>query len=275
MKTHPFFWELVEKFNDLMKHAVEGPNCIDPEICEGNCCGIMINVPKVLAQEYINRGFAQKEDFIRADVFSFKLRFDEEKVKCFLFSKDINGCSIHHSGIKPPQCWIYPTNFSLPPNKTVSCKKADGWKIIDAEKAQLAEKLLKQYIFLCQLESRRELKRIKTRINRKGEGRIGKTSLLKEELMQYPPSQLGGFQDTWDRMKVLSAEGLSLQMKKFCLNVKPSCHLAKQNFISCKQICKPVAECLVNFLMINIQSYLKKFGPDSEGKYPLYQLFTM
>ena len=77
------FWEVVEKFNFLMKSAIEGPDCL--VICNADCCSIKIDVPKILADEYIIRGYATKNDFIRSDVFSFKLRFDEKKGKCFPF----------------------------------------------------------------------------------------------------------------------------------------------------------------------------------------------
>jgi len=111
-------------------------------VCNGDCCSIKIDVPKILAEEYIKRGYAIKKDFIRSDVFSFKLRFDNEKRKCFLYDKKINGCLVHSSGIKPPQCWIYPIfggpNFSNPENKDISCKKQmDG-------KLSILKKLKKQ-----------------------------------------------------------------------------------------------------------------------------------
>ena len=108
------FWQVVRRFNNLMSSAIEGPNCIF--VCHGDCCSIKINVPKILAQEYIKKGDATKDDFIRGDIFSFKLRFDDLKGKCFLYNKKINGCLVHNSGIKPPQCWIYPTKFFNPDN---------------------------------------------------------------------------------------------------------------------------------------------------------------
>jgi len=140
------FWAVVKEFNILMKSAIIGPDCL--AVCNGDCCSIKINVPKVLAKEYIKRGYASKKDFIRNDIFSFQLRFDDKTGKCFLFDKEIDGCSVHNSGIKPPQCWIYPTNFSMPDDKDIRCKKAGGWRIIDPEKAKKAEKLLKYYVFL-------------------------------------------------------------------------------------------------------------------------------
>ena len=165
MGNHNRFWEIIERYNFLMNSAIEGPNCLD--VCNGDCCSIKINIPKILAEEYIKRGFAIKKDFIRSDVFSFKLRFDEKKGKCFLFDKNIKGCSVHNSGIKPPQCWIYPTKFSNPDNKEISCKRVKGWKINDSEKTKEAEKLLKYYTFLCQLEAKKEGKAIKNRFVKK------------------------------------------------------------------------------------------------------------
>jgi len=114
------FWIILRRYNRLMKEAIDGPNCIDPNICHGDCCSIKIDVPKVLANEYIKNGWATKDDFIRSDVFSFHQRFDDISGKCFLFDKSLNGCSVHETGIKPPQCWIYPTNFSNPENKHYS-----------------------------------------------------------------------------------------------------------------------------------------------------------
>ena len=269
-----FFWTIIKEFNALMKTAIEGPNCIDPKICTGDCCSIKIDVPKVLAIEYIKRGYAKKEDFIRSDIFSFFLRFDEKKGKCFLFNFDINGCNIHNSGIKPPQCWIYPTNFSNPEHKEISCKKASGWKIIDSIKTNEAEILLKKYVFLCELEAKEELRRIKFRIGKEKSNNSKKIiDLLKSSLKKIAPSHLGGFQDTWDRFVLLPAEGLSLQMKKFCQQYNKNCDYLSNNFLECSGVCDKVTDKLIDFLQKNIYDYVKNKGSDTEGKYPLYRIF--
>ena len=141
--VNELFWQIIKKFNYLMKSAIKGPNCTDPSICHGDCCSIKIDVPKILAEEYIKRGYAKKKDFTRSNVFSFQLRFEDKTGKCFLFNKEINGCLVHNTGIKPPQCWIYPTSFSNTFNVEIQCKHASGWKIIDSKKTKTAEKLLK------------------------------------------------------------------------------------------------------------------------------------
>ncbi len=256
------FWGIVRKFNILMSSAIEGPNCLDG--CNGDCCSIKIDVPKILAQEYIKQGYATKDDFIRGDTFSFKLRFDDEKGKCFLYDKKINGCLVHNSGIKPPQCWIYPTKFSNPDNKEISCKRAKGWKINDSEKTKEAERLLKYYTFLCQLEVKKEGKAIKNRFVK-----ASSKNKLVDLLKQTPPSQLAGFKDTWDFIIPLSAEGVSLQIKKFCTKFNKKC---VKEYLECRSICDEVIQGLLDFLQQNLFQYVKEQGLDTEGEYPFFKL---
>ena len=258
-----------------MKTAIEGPNCTNTQICKGDCCSIKIDIPKVLAQEYILRGYAEKSDFTRSNIFSFQLRFNEKTGKCFIFSEVLNGCSVHNSGIKPPQCWIYPTDFSNPSKMDISCKKISGWKIIDYQRAKKAEKLLKQYIFLCQIEAKKESKGISKRLGKLTRG-IGNKNcgFLFKELRKIAPRNLGGFKDQWDRLDLLSAEGLSLQMKKFCVKYKKECHFLVDDFINCDEICVEIANNLVEFLQENLFTYINTEGSDVQGHYPLYKLLN-
>ena len=272
--ANELFWLIVKEFNMLMKSGINGPNCIDPKICKGDCCSIKIDVPQVLAKEYINRGFARKEDFIRSDVFSFQLRFDESTGKCFLFDKSINGCKVHNSGIKPPQCWIYPTNFSPPKNNEINCKKISGWKIVDAKKTKKAEMLLKKHVFLGEMEAKKELKKINQRVGMEISKNSEKNVVnLKNTLKKIAPCQLGGFQDTWDCFIILPAEGYSLQMKKFCSQNNNNCNYLKTNFLECSSICDRIADEIIKFLQNQIYEYVKQKSLDTEGKYPLFKLF--
>ncbi|MHA1274462.1 MAG: hypothetical protein ACTSQS_13645 [Promethearchaeota archaeon] len=258
-----------------MKSAIEGPNCIDPKICNGDCCSIKIDVPKVLAKEYIKRGYAEKKDFIRSNVFSFYLRFDEKKGKCFLFDKSINGCLVHNSGFKPPQCWIYPTKFSNPENIELKCKKTGGWKIIDYVKAKEAEKLLQKYISLCEIEANKEFLNIKKRLleNSLSNGTPKSLNLI-QKLRKIAPSRLAGFKDTWDSIKILNAEGYSLQTKRFCNYYNNRCELFNDNFLKCNSICDEVATGLTIFLKNHLYNFVKINGPDVDGIYPLYKLYN-
>jgi len=274
-RKNNYFWQIVEEFNNLMKSAIQGPNCIDPAICTGECCSIKIDVPKVLAKEYIRRGYAEKTDFIRSNIFSFQLRFNEDTAKCFLFDAVLNGCSVHKSGIKPPQCWIYPTDFSNPSENEISCKKISGWEIIDSQRAKKAEALLKQYIFLCQIEAKKESKGISKRLGYLSSGISSKKiEILYKKLKRIAPKNLGGFKDQWDHLDLLSAEGLSLQMKKFCVKHNSTCHFLVDEFINCNMICNEIARKLIDFLHSNLYTYIKMAGPDVEGHYPLYKLLN-
>lgn len=272
MMADEYFWSVIKKYNSLMKSSIIGPNCI--KICKGDCCSIKIDVPKVLAEEYIKRGYASDKDFIRSDIFSFQIRFDEKTGKCFLFDKELNGCSVHNSGIKPPQCWIYPTSFSNPEDKDISCKKASGWKIINQENTIQAENLLEIYNFLCQIEAKKELKNVKRRIGKEQSEDSKKHVLrLKEQLKELAPSQLGGFKDKWEFFNILLAEGMSLQLKKFCNKHNMQCNYHEDNFFECNNICDIIAEKLIEFLQANIYNYLKLKGPDRNGEYPFFKLF--
>ncbi len=242
-----------------MNSSITGPNCLSG--CHGDCCSIRINVPKILAEDYIKKEYACKEDFIRSDVFSFKLRFDEEKGKCFLYDKNLNGCSVHNSGIKPPQCWIYPTKFANPKLKEIKCKRANGWEIIDFKKTKVAEEILQYYVFLCQLEARKEFKKIIERLDNS----ISDNN-LRFLLKNTPPSRIAGFKDTWDCITTLPAEGISLQLKKFC-SKNNNC-----NFLECPSVCDKVTNRLFDFLQENLYNFIKNNGPDSEGKYSFLKL---
>ncbi|MHA1459956.1 MAG: YkgJ family cysteine cluster protein [Promethearchaeota archaeon] len=274
-QNNTYFWQVVVQFNNFMKSAIEGPNCIDPQVCKGDCCSIKIDVPKVLAKEYIKRGYANENDFIRSNVFSFQLRFNEKTGKCFLFDKEINGCSIHNSGIKPPQCWIYPTGFSNPENKNISCKKVSGWDIKYPKKARKAKELLQNYIFLCQIEAKKESILIKKRLgaldNKRAQNNL---RALKKALINIAPHSLGGFKDMWNHIGVLSAEGISLQMKKFCLFHNQTClYCLEDNFLGCNNICEVVAGKVIEYLVENLYPYVKEKGQDVYGDYPLFKLF--
>ena len=258
------FWKILRRYNRLMKEAIDGPNCIDPKVCHGDCCSIKIDVPKELANEYIRNEWATKEDFIRSDVFSFHLRFDDISGKCFLFDKSLNGCSVHETGIKPPQCWIYPTNFSNPENKEINCKRASGWSIKDTKKTAEAEKLLQEFISICENEANKEKEELIQRI---------KPSELHSLIKSVAPSQLGGFRDTWEDFKILSVEGLSLTMKKFCSKYNRSCKIIPDNFFECKAICETIIGKLIEFLQNNLYQFIKKNGLDVDGHYPLHKLF--
>ncbi|MFX0011610.1 MAG: YkgJ family cysteine cluster protein [Candidatus Hermodarchaeota archaeon] len=255
-----------------MNSAIEGPNCVDPKNCRGDCCSIKIDVPKVLAREYIKRGYASENDFTRSNTFSFQLRFNEKTGKCFLYDPKINGCTIHNSGIKPVQCWIYPTGFSNENNKDIKCKKLSGWKIKDSIKTKRAEKILEQYVFLCKLEAKKELSSIQMRLTKQN---IEKNSLgLVKKFRKIKPSTLAGIRDDWDDFEILSAEGVSFQMKKFCLAHNPECSLIPDNYLDCQSLCELICLKLYEYLKFSLYKYIKIYGQDSEGEYAFIKLFN-
>jgi Fe-S-cluster containining protein len=257
---------LVKKYNILMKNGIDGPDCTDSKICRGDCCSIFIDVPKALANELINIGLASECDFVRGDIFAFQLRIDDKTGKCVFFDKSINGCRLHNSSLKPPACWIYPTNFESKENEIIECKKASGWRIIDREGVKRAKQLLQQFVKWSETEFKEEMSAIQERV----ESKVNEESLV-ERIQKLKPSEFAGFRDAWNHFEALKAEGISLQLKKFCLKYNPNCALLPDNFLECKNICGVVSKKTVEFLKNKLEKYLKKFGPDS-GEYPLIKI---
>lgn len=269
------FWKVIKEFNSLMSKSIKGPDCTKLESCSGDCCSIIIDVPKILAEEYVHRGFAKKSDFIRSNEFSFHMRLNEKNNKCFLFDEKINGCSVHFSGIKPPRCWVYPTGFENPKNEPISCKRTGGWQIIDPKGARKAEKLLEKYIFLCRLEARREKKLIEVRAGLTTDPKaLRNREKLLEEIKSLSPKEIAGFKDGWDSFSVLPSEGISLSVKRFCEHFNNECTYLKDNFLNCPNTCDLISNSLTAFLEKILVKYVKEKGLEPDGEYPLYKLFA-
>jgi Fe-S-cluster containining protein len=143
---------MVKKLNLLFKEAIIGPNCIDPNICDGSCCSINMDIPQDLAEYYISEKLATWDDFQEGRIYKWeikkKLRKNEPVYRCHFFDINLNGCSIHDSGMKPPLCWVYPTGIELK-NIRTSCKRAEGWNVKNPENLLKAKILLKKYADLC------------------------------------------------------------------------------------------------------------------------------
>jgi hypothetical protein len=140
--------------------------------------------------------------------------------------------------------------------------------------AQEAEFLLNKYVFLCQIEALKERNMIKNRLKNSITTLMSNgISILRTKLTSIPPSSLGGFKDSWNDIECLSAEGYSLQMKKFCKKFNPICEFIETNFLNCERICDQIIIKLIEYLNNHLIDYVRKNGPDSEGDYPLFKLF--
>lgn len=264
--------DIIREFNKLMKSSITGPNCIDPALCNADCCHIHIDIPKFLAEYYLNKGLATKDCFIRGDVFSFALAVTRSNAKCVFYDKDLNGCSLHSSGMKPPQCWIYPTGFSnepgeekrFAPDGSITCKKAGGWKVTDLESAKKAELIFKRYVEIC----------ISEFIDQNSEDNISNRlkkmfDSLSERIRsgeKLPPNKIAGIVDKWDTFDFLQAEGFSFSMKKFC-KANPDC---KQEFMECSGLCMQILPILFSKIEQLLDNFIKKNGPKRE--YSFFEL---
>ena len=118
---------------------------------------------------------------------------------------------------------------------------------------------MEYYVFLCKLEAKKELKNIYKRFSNSNSKKN-----LKKLLMKTAPSRMAGFKDSWDSFSLLPAEGISLQLKKFCRELNQNCG---KEFLECSSICEKMCEKIL-LLLQNLYLFVKTNGPDTEGQYP-------
>ena len=237
---------LVEAFNEKVKDAITGPNCIDPSICLGDCCFVTIDIPRVLAEYYIKEGLATPSDFIRGTMFSFRIQVDLDRCKCVFFDPDLNGCSLHSSLMKTPQCWVYPTGLD-PEDFETQCKRSRNWNISDPILAKDANEILKKYVELCKSEAiiENSEKNIIARLQ-KGFANI---------FLNFAPHQIAGVQDGWEEFQMLKGEGYSMSIKHFCSSIQ-----CDQVFFSCSQVCTKAWQKIQDFLLQILPLYIQTEG---------------
>ncbi len=249
--------KIINEYNFLMKEAITGPNCIDPTICHGDCCHIQIDISKLLAEYYIEKEYACKEDFIRGDLFSFKIKVNSSNSKCVFYDSRLNGCSLHKSMCKPPQCWIYPTGFNKGPGEekkfaddgSIKCKIASGWNIINPKNTSKAKLLFEEYVVFCENEliSETTKERIKERLEP-----------LFQNLKKCPPKSIAGITDLWDQFDILKSEGISLKLKSLCENI--SDHTCNCAYIDCNNVCDEIVDFLRQNLLDDVCRLIKSNG---------------
>ena len=73
-------------------------------------------------------------------------------------------------------------------------------------------------------------------------------------------------------MKILQAEGLSLQVKKFCEKFNQDCKYLPNDFLSCESICDLIVEAIISYYKENLMKLIKENGLDNNGEYSLYNI---
>jgi Fe-S-cluster containining protein len=246
----------VREFNKHVKLAIDGPNCIDPKICDGNCCFIQIDVPRALIKLYISERWADISEFHRGSTFSFEINVDLDSLRCVFYDKKINGCGIHNTGMKPCQCWVYPTGLDAKTAKS-TCKKAEGWKIIDEKQLEQANQILIKYVELCKKEAEQE--------NTPETIKIRLLKGLPEEILKFPPHSVAGVIDGLDSFSVLQGEGYNIGLRNFCSRIE-----CNQEYFTCPGICKDLQEIILKFLQDMLPSYIAHNG--FKGEYSILEL---
>jgi len=245
--AHPIL-TVIQRYNDLMRDNTLGPDCVDPAKCRGDCCSIMIDVPRVLVELYLSQKWLAAENLRRGGPFAFRLGVSDSTAKCVFFNPRINGCGVHFTGFKPPQCWIYPIGFT---KGEKTCKKGYTWDIINAEKAREAEILLEDYKAFSIEEAREEVPRLKA-------GWATLRLIIAGKMKTIPPSRFLGMTWGFEGLQPLDGAGFSLQIKAICTEVLPEC---QKHFMECPSMCERVVDTIIE----RYESHLDLFFQGSES----------
>lgn len=244
--THPAL-VVIKQYNELMRDNTTGPNCVDPTRCHGDCCSIMIDVPRVLVELYLNQGWIMPEELRRGGPFAFRLGVSDRTAKCVFFDTKVNGCKLHFTGYKPPQCWIYPTAFT---KGEKTCKKGYTWDLIDCDKATKAEYLLDKYKLFSLEEVQGEVPKLKA-------GWKMIRSELCNKLRKIPPAQFLGMSWVLNGLQPLDKAGFSLQVKAICESARET---PPKDFMECGSMCERVVDAILD----RYESHLDLFYQHSE-----------
>jgi Fe-S-cluster containining protein len=224
---------VIQRYNALVRDNTTGPNCVDPAQCRGDCCSIMIDVPRVLVDLYVDQGWITSAELRRGGPFAFRLGVSDQTAKCVFFDPRLNGCRVHFTGFKPPQCWIYPTGFA---KGEKICKKGYTWDLIDGDKAVKAEQLLEEYKAFSLEEVQGEVARLKA-------GWAKSRPALSNKLKSIPPARFLGMTWVRDGLQPLDAAGYSLQIKGICESSGGTC---AKDFMECGAMCELVVEAILS-----------------------------
>lgn len=253
--------KVVRVFNHEMLGNVEGPNCTDWNICPNNCCGIMIDIPDLLARKYISRNHLKPEEIRRGDVFTWKLDINRSTSKCCFFSEEIYGCRIYVDDldIRPPQCAVYPAGYHEGAKK---CKSGAGpWLIKSIRKGKACKKLMEIFKNYCLEERARAKDTLLERIPYS----FGQD--FKEELEKKKPSSIAGILDTVNGFIPLPARGMSFSFKMFCERGKPNCN---KDYLECGNVCEEAGKEFIRFLLERLPIYIQE--KDMKEEYILIEL---
>ena len=219
-----------------------------------------MDVPLVLVDHYVKKGWAKKDDFTRGSHFSFRVNMDLETSRCPFFDQNINGCAVHFTGMKIPQCWVYPTGLDPTASVPDCCKQACGWKITDPEKAQEANAILETYVQACLQEAHRE--NSPDQIHQR---------LLEGDLStvfdQFSPWQIAGVEDGREFFTVLKGEGYNLGLRSFCNEIACS-----KEYFECTHVCPPLRDNALDFLKTCLPMYISYHG--FKSTYTFFELKT-
>ncbi len=248
--------EVISKIHQICKFSLTGPDCVDRQICDGACCRTSPDIPPVLATRLVNLGLAQEEDFVPSDFLPFRVRITADTSRCALFDPGINGCKVHFTPLKPPQCWVYPLqlddNFHTPhpshilytPNISHTCRK--GYQFfVDPQKLGGIRELLECYkdLTLDDVKKYQSHDSISRRVQ----------SNLRPQLSDLSISSFLGVRVTVTGFKLLRSSGTNFLWADFCTLFK-----CETDYSCCRSPCPKIQDTIcdlvINLLHLGYQS---------------------
>ena len=100
--------DLIQLINSRARTLTKGPDCLDPRMCNAKCCYTTPDLPKTLVDHYIQKKWMTINQCELSNTMEYRLKLNSETRRCTFYDLHLNGCLIHATEMKPPQCTLYP-----------------------------------------------------------------------------------------------------------------------------------------------------------------------
>jgi hypothetical protein len=225
---------------------MHGPSCITRETCQGACCTENIDVPQALVKYYCKYGWASSSDFFRGGIFAFQIQVSSITHRCIFFDLQLNGCRLHQTHLKPPQCALYPLKHT----ETSAICRMNYSVTIDSSKEEELHSLFKQYHHCCAGEWHNRLSHLRFNWDFKRKFPL--------QLEKVRPSRLLGVQVHKDTCEPLITDNFSWSALSFCDQIQ--CVHVTQAYFSCEKICPRMAQLMTQVLRHQIMQFNALYG---------------
>ncbi len=245
---------LVKQINRNATALGEGPNCLDPSFCTAKCCYTSPDLPKTLVNHYIGENWATIDQFELSNTLEFRIKLNPGTKRCVFYDPKLNGCLIHTTDMKPPQCTLYPFNEQ----ETKHICRNNYEFIFDTAEMNSLMRIFDEYYDLAKNEFREN--NTEAKIRTKLEAQI--LPILKT----HKPSEIEGIREDASGFHIHSSLKLSYEGVEYCNAI--SCEYYYED---CPKVCNSFLDRVIEDLISIIFSRKNKHQITDE--YRLRSLF--